>query len=168
MSGILGEWDEIYTSGNSVNPLDYGLGSVAAVVLTDFNDAGKSGFYYGSVPANAPKSGSLNWSLMRNNIANGNQGVELSALVSSAALELWFRTESGVDNYSDWAELYHSENTNFNEMTFINNDFVGPVVYRTSTTFRVVKDISGHVNQNPASVTITGTFSVKQTSNGTN
>ncbi|ENN99816.1 MULTISPECIES: hypothetical protein [Pseudoalteromonas] len=157
---IVGDWVEMYHSGNSVNPLDYGLGSATALAITDYNELAKSGFFAAPNGTNsAPKGG--NFGGIRVSTSNPNNGFELACNTTSSDSDaaIYFRGEGG-GVYHQWKELFHSGSTNFTTLKGEKaGDQLGAIAFRNSSSLFMVKDLSGYTSA-PSSITCTGTFKV--------
>ncbi|WP_290738439.1 hypothetical protein [Haliea sp.] len=149
----------IFHSGNSVNPLDYGLG----VESGDFS----------SVPISgnldlAPSGLSRTNTSTVNRASNGFSTVLTSGYSNTLCTQLsiningreaYFRGKPSSSGFSPWAELYHSGNTNLNEFSGNSaQDVVATGVMLTSTVARVYLPLMS--NTLPSSLTTEGQFSV--------
>ena len=112
-------WIETYNSGNSVNPLDYGVGVNNVPLVNDINSPinDPSGFYgINNNTVGKPSLGTnvfgivtkLPYKNYQPQLFTGSSG----AGNPTAALRVY---DNGAGSFSDWKELYHSGNTNFNE-----------------------------------------------------
>lgn len=108
-------WQELYHSGNSVNAKSYGLGLGMSIDVDDWDNPRESGFYRGSTSTtpNAPLSGALNFAGLRIASFNANNG---GLLTFNNASNRWFVNTHSGGTLTGWQELYHSGNTNFNEV----------------------------------------------------
>ncbi len=115
-AGIWSDWQELYHSGNSVNPLDYGLGTSDTPNVTDWNTVLKTGFYKSTVgggQVNSPDDSQAGW-YGTVTLLNSDNVHQMLCLPSGTNNRVYVRTmQSGT--WSSWEELYHSGNTNFNE-----------------------------------------------------
>jgi hypothetical protein len=109
------DWQEIFHSGNSVNPLDYGLGTNNAPILTDFTAALDSGHYRCLVSdaTGGPDNVSYNASVL---VQNGINGTGVTFLVTrctgqATAQKTWFGSRSAITGAVNWEEFYHSNNS---------------------------------------------------------
>jgi hypothetical protein len=149
-------WDgvkEVYHSGNSVNPLDFGLGTQSALISgLDANDAIESGFYrLTSSNTNAAFTGTATLIVTRSS--------NVVSQIQTDGTKIWFRrsTDTGA-TFSAWKELYHSGNTNFNVFGGIAaNDKIAGGFARSATVAEFSFDAYGTV---AATFTQTGTFNV--------
>lgn len=113
-------WVEVYHSGNSVNPLDYGIGGYKAwpngVNLDDLTGTG-TGIYRqyittggASLPSRYQGVSNLNFTILLMKEAEGRVVQTLYDAKSSSIFHRIFTTA-----WTPWVEVYHSGNTNFNE-----------------------------------------------------
>lgn len=113
-------WREIYHSGNSVNPLDYGIGIDSAItnssLINNFNTNFISGIYRttGSETGAPQTSGIASVINMDRTGVNGTNQIYVRGNHDDNSGQIYFRGGNGTV-YSDWFEVYHSSNTNFNE-----------------------------------------------------
>lgn len=167
-------WRDLYHSGNSVNPVDYGIGIYynenTALKNQSNEDDLPSGLYTAYSPNNAnasigdaPKPTDAGaYSLL--NI----QGVssdaryyttQLATLYDPNITSMYFRTRATA-GFGDWNEVYHSKNTNFNEFGGVADNDVLAVGYAFSTT-GVSFYLPINSNTAPTGITTVGTFSIK-------
>ncbi|QDP64736.1 MAG: hypothetical protein GOVbin2917_51 [Prokaryotic dsDNA virus sp.] len=153
---VYGDWQEIYHSGNSVNPLNYGIKTHANLPsISDLNTIGASLLtsVVDSSTQNRPDSAVGHViNLSQNNAAN-------SQIVTDRIYnDIWFRTSSG-SVYKDFSKLYHSGNTNFNEFGGANaGDVIALGESVTSTLARFYLPINGVIQ--PSSLSLIGSVSV--------
>tara|TARA_R110000822_G_scaffold58228_6_gene145778 strand:- start:20585 stop:21958 length:1374 start_codon:yes stop_codon:yes gene_type:complete len=156
------EWRKIYDSGNSVNPLDYGLGGNAPL-LADLDDTTTKTGIYSVTSATA------------NSIVDGFQVNGFVAVMARAngARIVWDLYDEGslikhytrvynsglTEEFTDWLFNYHSGNTNFNEFGgFAANDTIGIAGRVTNATAALALPINSKVA--PTSLTRTGSFNI--------
>ena len=167
------DWVVSYDSGNSVNPLDYGIGIYynenAALKNQSNEDDLPSGLYTAYSPnnvnasiGNAPKpTDGGAYSLLNM------QGVspdaryyttQLATLYDPSITSMYFRTRASA-GFSDWNEIYHSKNTNFNEV--LGDSTTGLVLWGqayNSSEIRFYVPI--FKNKVATGITVQGTFSL--------
>jgi len=154
-------WQELYTSGNSVNPLNYGIGGDVPF-LADLDDTTvKSGRYrIDSKTLNSVINGALVTGFVE--VMTRATGARISYKVVSEGGDgrIFSRVyNSGLagTGFSPWFQTYHSGNTNFNEFTFNQNDVKSAYVRVTGQLF---VDLPINSFSAPTGITVTGTFSV--------
>lgn len=115
---VYSSFSELYHSGNSVNPLDYGLGRIVSAVIYPVDDLDSAscpaGFY--AVTDNTPQNGTRPAGLgiygyievVRYD--NGDVKQEYTDISGRKAFRV---IKNGVSE--NWQLYYHSGNTNFNE-----------------------------------------------------
>jgi len=112
-------FSELYHSGNSVNPLDYGLGvsqTDLAPNISNYDTNKASGLYRSNggesgQPFNSSIGSIIN--LKRGSTNSVNQ-IYVRGNENGTDGQMYFRGGVG-STFSDWFEVYHSGNTNFNE-----------------------------------------------------
>jgi hypothetical protein len=110
-SATFSDWKTVYHSGNSVNPLDFGIGTGSAPTISDYNLLASNGiFTANNGTSNAPLGG--NYAVIRASSFNPNNGFEIAGHCSSLdnQVNLFYRQE-GSTSYTDWVEVYHSGNS---------------------------------------------------------
>ena len=162
-------WNEFYQSGNSVNPLDYGIGvgtagTAPSVSNLDTNKA--SGLFKSNGgETGAPVSTSIgsvinlkrgttdavNQIFMRGNQADGQNQMFIRGGLASA--------------FSPWSEVYHSSNTNFNVFGGTAASTVSSGVARGTTTVYFALPINSTIA--PTSLTIASTFEIRDKTGNT-
>lgn len=160
-------WIELYHSGNSVNPLDYGIGIDSATS----NGA--------QLPSNDIDSFDNPSGMFL--VASGVQGTKPDGLSGNAVLthkifttdrqaQVWHTCSGEGDIYirelptraqgwTSWKKIFTEGNTNFNEFGGEADVPVANVRFRNGSTCLAFKDISGLVNA-PSSISVTGTFKI--------
>lgn len=171
-NGAIEDWSEIFTSGNSVNPLDYGLGGIAPTI-TDANSPIIGSFQSSgatnntnAVAANFPDLGvvgttSVWWNVCTyaGNVSRTTQeATEVFGLTSSNTARKFIRNKH--DSVWDvWVEIFTSGNTNFNVFTVNASDSLKLVgIARTSTVVEFGLEYVGATY--PASFTSSGGFNI--------
>lgn len=112
------EWNRVYHSGNSVNPLDYGLGqaTTGATLITDFGLNEQSGFYRSlGGYTDAPETPTFNSSVMAYPASTGTNFLYQRNVSTPQDIKAWFGCTRPQSGDVTWVEVYHSGNTNFNE-----------------------------------------------------
>jgi hypothetical protein len=154
------DWVEYYHSGNSVNPLDYGLGASVTREAKDWNSALKAGFWRstsGGGQVNSPDDSQAGWYGFVAGLNDNNIHQQVT-LPSSSNSRTYMRTmQSGI--WSPWVELYHSGNTNFNEFGGGSGDVVAMGAWSSTNVIRLILPLVG--TSPPSSITVTGTFTIK-------
>jgi hypothetical protein len=113
------DWVDVFHSGNTINPLDYGLKDAVALASDDnLDDIVKSGFYYNVTGGNTSgnnypivSAGTL--LVISKGINNSVQSQTFTRFGENQADTSWTRTYGG--SWSPWRLNYDSGNTNFNE-----------------------------------------------------
>lgn len=161
----------VYHSGNSVNPLDYGLGS-DSILLSDPNTAPRGSFgqsgsltHANAVALGYPDLGIADSTLVWWNVqtfGNANRQTQIATQVFSGPNREQGTVFSRVrhdSTWTPWALNYSSGNTNFNEFGGTAANDVIATGYSVSTTvarfFLPINSPSA-----PTSITTTGTFEV--------
>lgn len=112
------DWFEFYHSGNSVNPLDYGLKQAVTLSASDnLDDLTDSGFYYngtaGNTPNNnypLPSAGSL--LVISRQVANNVTQTFIPFSPNGTATDVrMFVRSNGANGWTPWVETYHTGNT---------------------------------------------------------
>ena len=105
------DWFDFYHSGNSVNPLDYGLGG-QAILTENFDTIALTGFYRNSSGSavGAPFSGSL---FTISHIQTGSNSATQTAVDSytTTTNERCFTRSLGSTGWQPWVEMYTSGNS---------------------------------------------------------
>jgi hypothetical protein len=111
----VGDWDIEFNSGNSVNPLDFGLGVTndQAVTIGNFNTIAKSGLYgSNSGEEGSPiSSGIVSTLVLKEGSQNQTDFLSIRG-TSGSDIRAWIRggkTDTRI--FTNWAELYHTENS---------------------------------------------------------
>jgi len=162
----------IFHDGNSVNPLDYGMGTHYSGNGTPSDlknvslDALKGGLYTGyegnnhsaSLGGNPYPNGGAAFGMLNITGVDNDPAkylVQIAAKYSSSA-DIKFRTKAIAD-FSEWRTFYHSGNTNFNEFGGISSNCLIAYGYAASSTIAVLYlPISS--KGKPSSISITSTF----------
>lgn len=113
ISGAI-RWEEIYNSGNSVNPLNHGIGSTAASnspETLDLNSVSAGGIYR-IEPSTANKpSGFGSYGTLLHEVRNNSGGAfDYTQTVTDIQSRRWFRVKF-TSGWSPWNEIYHSGNS---------------------------------------------------------
>ncbi|MEM7419905.1 MAG: hypothetical protein AAF364_09265 [Pseudomonadota bacterium] len=157
----------IFHEGNSVNPLDYGLGTSAKFIsFNDWDDllSYDTGFYstYQNNSTAIPNSPPFFSNSAINTLVEvkreGARSVVVVYETKIGNISKFERVHSGTV-WGDWHEYYHSGNTNFNEFGGVgSDDRIGMGVVASSTTARFYLPINSE--NAPTSVSIVGSFKV--------
>ncbi len=158
------DWRKQFDSFNSVNPLDYGLGSAGALSLSDsnINDAPVVntflGWSSGSNPAaNAPLSSGMSGVRVSSVAARySDLLISTQGVNSTSPARAFIKSWDGSNTYG-WQELYTSGNTNFNEFVFNQNETKNGIARNGS---EVVIELPINSKVDPTSISATGTFYV--------
>jgi hypothetical protein len=158
------EWNELLHSGNSVNPLDFGLGSDnsnSAPLIGNFNTVQTSGmFRTAGGEAGTPQSSSIATVLnMRGGTTDRNNQMYIRADNSSNDVTAYIRGGLNIatPSYTDWVELFHSGNTNLTEFGGTQSgDYLGTGVIAGATEAEIFLPIFSPTA--PTSITVTGSF----------
>jgi hypothetical protein len=109
------EWNTIFTSKNSVNPRDFGLGVTndQAVTIGNFNTIAKSGLYgsNGGEEGSPISSGIVSTLVLKEGSQNQTDFLSIRG-TSGSDIRAWIRggkTDTRI--FTNWAELYHTENS---------------------------------------------------------
>lgn len=155
------EWVEVYHSGNSVNPLDVGLGGNGASIPDDnANLAIEGGIYRAtSSTANLAFSGTSTLIVSRS--------FNVVAQIQTDGNKFFTRRSTNTGStWTSWSEHYHSGNTNFNEV--LGDGTTGLVLWGqayNSTEIRFY--IPVYYNKPATGITVFGTFSLSYYQNPT-
>ena len=165
-------WVETFHSGNSVNPLDYGLGidgTTSAPTVGNFNTLSNSGLFRQSGGEQGqPFQSSIG--TMLNLRRSSNYGVSQLYLRGNEAddgVQVYARggNVSGTPSFTSWKEFYHSGNTNFNKVggdgVFANDYLVRGYAY--SATGAVFFVPLNNVDTMPSSLTVLANSAFKVT-----
>lgn len=114
------DWVKFYHSGNSVNPLDYGLGVSTAPNITDFTLALPAGHYRAllSTTTGGPDTAAYTVSVTVENAVDGAGQTFIVKRTSAAATvgRMWYGYRNGSTGAINWNELYHSNNFSKNKI----------------------------------------------------
>lgn len=163
-------WQELYHGGNSVNPLDYGLGVLKDSIAPNISnfDTNKTSGLFRTVgnetgtPQNSSIASIIN--LKRGGTDAVNQ-VFIRGDEASNTGQMHFRGGVG-SSFSDWFELYHSGNTNFNEV--LGDGTTGIVLWgHAYNTTEIRFYVPIFFNKVASGVTVNGTFSLSYFQNPT-
>jgi hypothetical protein len=158
------DWQEIFHSGNSVNTLDYGLQTAVTLSASDNLDTlVETKIWFNPTASYAPSNnypiasaGSL-FVIARN---SSNVTQEFVKYADNVLSQKWFRSK-GTVGWSDWQEIYHSGNTNFDTWK---SAAVGDILCTgeaiSSTTIRFFIDTDFVKNPNGIDVLAGKTFSL--------
>jgi len=151
------------TAGRLLTVGYMGLGATTQPEVADLNNVPAAGFHpvKSGITLNNPLN-TYHSSVLRMNSPFIGRGGELLITNSSSDVRALIRGEFGSVN-SDWQELYHSGNTNFNEFVF-NAGNVKSAYVRVVGQLYVDLPINSFTS--PVGVTVTGTFSVLNVSTG--
>lgn len=158
------DWFENYDSGNSVNPLDYGLGltTSSAQSITYFGNNVPSGFYKskgGGGNTHKPETDTHRSSVLAYPADTGTNFIYQRNVSTSGDIKAWLGCTRPQTNDVAWSELYHSGNTNFNEF----GSLTGPsgdnfaIAYGTADG-RLNVTIPINFKVIPSSISVQGTF----------
>ncbi|MCQ8884467.1 hypothetical protein NQT63_02010 [Pseudoalteromonas agarivorans] len=156
------EWVTVFDSVNSVNPLDYGLGSPQRNLTTNIDDANLGKGFYATIGGESAAAGKFpaGFSKFGSFIHSGYDPLnQLQIYADIFEDKIAFRRLKTDPTETEWAEFYHSGNTDFNELGGSAEEQLGAIVNRNSTSVFMVKDISGPIEA-PTSITCTGTFKI--------
>lgn len=109
---------EVYSSGNSVNPLDYGLGSPARNLTTNIDGANLGKGFYATIGGDNAAAGKFpaGFSKFGSFIHSGYDPLnQLQIYADIFEDKIAFRRLKSDPTETEWAEFYHSRNTNFND-----------------------------------------------------
>ena len=138
-----------------------GLGATTQAEVADLNEISSAGFYpvRSGVTLNNPLN-TYHSSVLRMNSPFIGRGGELLITNSSSDVRALIRGEFGSVN-SDWQELYHSGNTNFNEFSC---DAAGDIMFEgfSESAARVRLQLPLNSPSTPNSISVEGTFTIKQ------
>jgi hypothetical protein len=109
------EWNTIFTSKNSVNPRDFGLGVTndQAVTIGNFNTIAKSGLYgsNGGEEGSPISSGIVSTLVLKEGSQNQTDFLSIRG-TSGSDIRAWIRGgKTDTETFTNWAELYHTENS---------------------------------------------------------
>jgi hypothetical protein len=161
-------WVQIFTTGNSVNPLDYGIGVGTTIPgIGNFNTADFGGLFrtFGN-EAGTPLNSSIATVL---NMKSSD--VLLSQLYMrgepvAGTVNMFARGgNNNTGSFTDWAEIYHSLNTNFDVFggNAANDVILKAIAANSSVAVLHMPLVGVSV---PISVTSTGTFKLSRISDG--
>lgn len=158
----------IFHSGNSVNPLEYGIGGVNKLPDTSSLQGGyENGFYYIANATSSPSANAANWYLRVENVLNNPDFRKYTAspvnLIYGSAAEYTCIQSNGT--FTNWERNFTEGNTNFNEFGGIsNNDTIGVGGSASSSLAIFYLPINSKVK--PTSISVTGTFKIRLPFNG--
>lgn len=112
--------------------------------------------------ANAPIQGSINWTALRVAGSNLNNGMEIFS--GNGVNRFFMRSESG-NVYSQFNELYHSGNSNFNTFGGDGGNWVADGYAENSTTIVFKLDWNGISTPTVLSI-LSGNFNIKNKTTG--
>jgi hypothetical protein len=167
-------WSEFYHSGNSVNPLDYGIGSVDNTQLKkiSIDTATESGVYtgYAGLNANATtgdnpfKGNSGGFSLLVVKGVDDKAGTYTTqtAIYFSGASTVQQKTRTVANGtWGDWVTVYNSDNTNFNVFGGVQGgDVIAQGVATSTTQARIYLPINSTVSA--SGITVIGSFELRK------
>lgn len=111
------DWQELYHSGNSINPLDHGLG------ITDRTDHPSDDIDDNDTPSGTYRTDSDTLGIFPSGLSKFGT-ITVSRLNTTQAGQLYLDAtgqtasrfyNNAIDDWDDWRINYHSGNTNFNE-----------------------------------------------------
>lgn len=171
------DWREIYHSGNSANPLDYGAAvknqklEAGANLDTLFDNGTYTGFGQGSGSASTGDNpftgnGAFTITVSRETFGSDNYTLQTAT---------WYANNTGIlqkqrvksteySGWTDWYDVLNTSNTNFTKFGGIQaDDYIGFGFARTSTlaVLRLPINFTSQVN----SITVNGTFSLRNGGN---
>ena len=162
-------WVELYHSGNSVNPKEYGMGSLITTQVTDLNlspytDTGRTvvSAPVGNLTNNPvdPNTADRYVCEMQGNTYNGVQRVTNRGSGNT------YQRSWDIGSPTEWVQVYTSGNTNFNEFGGVaSNDTIGIGGSASSTLAIFYLPINSKVK--PSGISVTGTFKIRLPFNGT-
>jgi hypothetical protein len=177
-NGVVESWSENFDSGNSVNPLDYGIGGIAPTI-TDANSPVIGSFQSSgaitnatAVAANFPDLGvvgttSVWWNICTyaGNVSRTTQeATEVFGLTSSNTARKFIRNKHD-STWDVWVEIFTSGNSNKDTFGGSAGGIISRGVARGSTTiyFQLPIDFFDI----PSSITVTGNFELRDKSGST-
>lgn len=167
-SGVWKPWQEVYHSGNSVNPLGYGFGTQAtrsineAFGVLDFNAAVVGGIYH----AGGNEANGLGTAFGILQVLNYVTGFVQQVFYRGSnegevgrVHRRWLR--NGV--WSEWIEDYSEANLNVNEFTVLANDVLG-AGYRNTFSEAII-NLPLNAYGLPVSASVSGTVKIINVTN---
>lgn len=159
-------WGKVFTDNNSVNPLDYGLGTSAKFVsFSDWNDLldYKTGFYSSyqanrtSIPNSPPFFSN---SAINTLIEVKREGARCVVVVYETKIGniSKFERVHGGTVWGSWREDYHSGNTSFNEFGGPGNWIMEGIIVNTSGYCRFSHGLNS--KEDVTGTTIEGSFKI--------
>jgi len=151
-------------AGNVMEVGAFGVGSVTLSTQLDL-DAGdyiEAGMTIVSAPVADLVNGPVDSAGSSRYIVSfaGNLGTGVQTVTNRVSGKSWFRVFSSGVILTDWQELYHSGNTNFNEFGGLAvGDEISLGVALSSTVIRFPLYVNSRAS--PTSITVVGTFEVK-------
>ena len=162
---------DVYHSGNSVNPLDYGLGGIAPTIASnDFHNLpDKSGIFAsdGSLVNGPTATGNyMTLSMVRSETGDNfnSFGSLLSIHRDNGSAYVGGMNETKNPQIT-WNELYHSGNTNFNE--FVGGRCLSSGFAKTATTARFYFPLNSMVTPSGISISAPADFELKTSTGAT-
>jgi hypothetical protein len=162
------DWAVVYTSDNSVNPLDFGLKEAVTLSASDdLNTLLETKFWFNPTGTYAPgnnypiaAAGSL--FVLARTPTNVTQ--EYVKYAEGLISRKWFRSK-GAAGWSNWHEIFHSGNTNFDVFTVGNaRNLKAHGVALNGITIRFDLPLNSKVL--PANVSNVGSFKIVKNSTG--
>lgn len=108
-------WVNFYHSGNSVNPLDYGIGDSTPSDIGDAALATKGGVFKDLGGSTNAADSSAWWGSLLAMPSDTGKGFLHIRHQQAGSVRAWVGRADSNGNNLLWEELYHSGNTNFNE-----------------------------------------------------
>jgi hypothetical protein len=167
-SGVWSAWVTLFHTGNSVNPLDFGLKEAVTLSADDDLDTLiETKVWFNPTASYTPNNnypfasaGSL-FVIAR---ASSNVTQEFVKYADGVLSRKWFRSK-GTAGWSDWQEIYHSGNTNFNVFGGAGTgDVIANGVATSNTHARFYLPINSIATA--SGITASGTFNINR-SDGT-
>lgn len=179
-NSVWGGWRTVFDSGNSKNPLEYGMAgsselvsnapnnNLSEVIETQIVRADNAN----DKPASRADNVSPGMSFYLNRFANAtsHRGSEICFGHFNSAIPkggLWHRSLSGTYGAGTWLEIYDSGNTNFDEFGGIDGDDIAVGWTRGTTTAYVHLPLSSPVDTPATGINVTGSFEVRDFTNNT-
>ena len=113
--GIFYDGGDIYHEGNSVNPLDFGIGNLSAPPIASFENNMENGHYSCvlSTVGGSPDTQAYFGTILVNKASDNNGVTFLVSRVTSSATQQkhWFGTRSVATGAVSWAEIFTEKNS---------------------------------------------------------
>jgi len=172
-----GAWRVNFDAGNSVNPLDYGVGQFRGdspnnILGGNIDEISGGGLFIGRDALNGSASlgdnpftatggafSLLNISGVNNTLPQFTTQLATRMQNSGGDVEVKVRTAGAVD-FTDWVDLIHTGNTNLSEFGGVSGSIVATGVARDTTTIYFNLPINSWTQ--PASITVANTFQIRE------